>query len=72
MSEFQLGKETAKQITEIQKDFNKVNDLLIRIATIQFLIEWNDDCIKCKCEWFEFGEYLVEEFKHLSFQVMNK
>lgn len=72
MSEFLLGKENAEQIRRIQKDFSIVNDLLIRIAFIQYLVDWNDECIKCKCEWFEYGEYLVEKFKHYSFQVMNK
>ena len=71
MSNF-IVKENADEIMKISQDFIEINGMLNQIAMMQFLIDWNDDCIKCKCEWHELLNYLVEKFQHHSFQMQNK
>jgi len=72
MSKEFLFVEKADEILKISQDFIEINAMLNQIAMMQFLIDWNDECIKCKCEWHEFLDYLVHKFQNLSFQMQNK
>lgn len=66
-----VTQDNIKDIIEFGSDYSYVNELFMRIAVIQFLIE-DSDCLRCKERWYIYGEYLIEEFKEYSFQVMNK
>jgi len=68
---FNLAQENGADIKKIADDFAEVNEMLVRIAIIQFMIE-ESECLKCKIKWFEYGDYLVAKFKNYSFQVLNK
>lgn len=68
---FKLGVENAEQLKRLQKDFSYINELLLRIAILQTLID-ESKCLKCKISWLVYGENLVHEFQDFTYLMMNK